>query len=145
VIGTRPVAASLVLRLQAAAANLPQIETLRTEHFFADGMYCRSLFRPADTLIVGKVHKREHLYIVASGEVTVIGKNYKERIIGPRVVVSAPGTKRAVYSHTDATCMTVHRTDETDLDKIEAELIEPDETSVFDAHNQLKQTLKELI
>jgi len=40
--------------------------------------------------------------------------------------------------------MTVHRTDETDLEKIEAELIEEDETAMFDSHNHIKQTIKEL-
>ena len=34
--------------------------------------------------------------------------------------------------------MTVHRTDETDLDKIEAELIEEDETAMFDSRNEPK-------
>jgi hypothetical protein len=125
-----------IKRLQEAAAKMPQA-TLFTEHFFIPGVYVRWLFRPADTLIVGKVHKKEHIYVVCSGEVTVIGEGYKERIIGPRVMVSRPGTKRAVYSHTEATCMTIHRTDETDLDKIEAELIEPDETALFDSANLL--------
>jgi len=125
-----------VERLKEAAAKLPQA-VLNTEHFFANGMYARVLFRPANTLIVGKVHKCEHFYIVASGEVTVIGKGTKERIIGPRVMVSSPGTQRAVYSHTDATCITVHRTDETDLSKIEAELVEPDDSALFDAANKL--------
>jgi hypothetical protein len=134
-----------IKRLQEAAAKLPQIQTLRTEHFFIDGVYCRSLYRPADTLIIGKVHRKEHMYIVASGEVTIVGNGYKERIIGPRVIVSHPGTKRAVYSHTEATCMTVHRTDETDLDKIEAELIEPDETACFDAHNLLKSDINQVL
>jgi hypothetical protein len=132
-----------VKALQTAAAKLPQID-LHTEHFFASGLYCRVLFRPADTLIVGRVHLREHLYIVASGEVTVVGDGYKERIIGPRVIVSKPGTKRAVYSHTDATCMTVHRTDETDLDKIEAELVEEDHEAMFDSRNHLKIDMKVL-
>jgi len=129
--------------LQAAAAKLPQCELL-TEHFFADGMYCRSLFRPADTLIVGKVHKAEHFYIIASGTVTIVGDGYRETVTGPKVIVSKPGTKRAVYAHTDATTMTVHRTDETDLEKIEAELIEEDESACFNAYNQLKKTIKEL-
>lgn len=52
--------------------------------------------------------------------------------------MSAPGTERAVYSHEDSLCVTVHRTDERDLDKIEADLIEPDETALFDARNELK-------
>lgn len=122
--------------LQDAAAKLPQAK-LFTDHFFADGMYCRSLFRPADTLIVGKVHKCEHLYIVASGTVMIVGAGYREEVTGPRVFVSKPGTKRAVYAITDATTMTVHRTNETDLEKIEAELIEEDETAMFDSHNML--------
>ena len=129
--------------LQAAAAKLPQAE-LFTEHFFIPGVYCRSLFRAADTLIVGKVHRHEHMYIIASGTVTVVGDGYKETITGPKVLVSKPGTKRAVYAHTDATTMTVHRTDETDLERIEAELIEEDSTAMYDAFNQIKQTIKEL-
>lgn len=122
--------------LQAAAAKLPQAQ-LFTEHFFIPGVYVRSLFREADTLVVGKVHKHEHLYIIASGEVTIVGDGYKERVTGPKVFISKPGTKRAVYAHTDATTMTVHRTDETDLDAIEAELIEEDETAMFDSENKL--------
>ena len=127
---------SSVHRLQRAAAELPQVE-LPTSHYFADGMYSRSVFRPADTLIIGKVHKREHFYIVACGEITVITDGVKQRIAGPRVIVSQPGTKRAVYSHTDATCITVHRTFETDLAKIEAELVEWDEFALFDSANML--------
>lgn len=129
--------------LQSAAAKLPQIE-LETKHYFADGMYCRELFRPADTLIIGKVHRAEHLYIIASGTVTIAGDGYRETVTGPKVFVSKPGTKRAVYAHTDATTMTVHRTNETDLERIEAELIEEDESACFNAYNQLKNTNKEL-
>jgi len=124
-------------RLQTAAAKLPQVE-LPTKHHFADGMYCRELFRPKDTLIVGKVHRREHFYIVLSGEVTVVGDGKRERIKAPRILLSAPGTKRAVYAHEDSICITIHRTDETDLDAIERELVEPDESALFDAHNRLK-------
>lgn len=123
-------------RLQAAMTTLPQA-VLDTKHHFADGLYARELFRPADTLIVGKVHRREHLYIVLSGEVTIVGDGYRERVKAPRIFVSQPGTKRAVYAHEDSICVTVHRTNETDLDKIEAELIEDDPTAKFDAHNLL--------
>jgi hypothetical protein len=119
--------------LQAEMVKMPQAE-LPTEHFFADGMYCRLLFRPAGTLIVGKVHKKEHLYIICSGTVEIAGVG---EITGPRVFVSQPGTKRAVLALTDATCLTVHRTDNKDLDAIEAELIEDDALALFDSHNRL--------
>jgi hypothetical protein len=132
-----------IKRLQEAASKLPQIE-LKTDHYWADGMYMRSLFRPKDTLIIGKVHRREHFYLVLSGDVTIQGDGYKERVKAPHIFVSAPGTKRAVYAHEDSLCVTIHRTDSTDLDEIEAELIEPDEAAMYDAQNQLKQDLKEI-
>ena len=130
-------------KLQEAAAKLPQAQ-LFTEHFFIPGVYVRWLFRPADTLIVGKIHRKEHMYLVCSGEVTVVGPGYKERIVGPKMIISKPGTKRAVYAHTDAVCLTIHRTDETDLDKIEKELIEDDPDAMYDAYNHLKLDQKVL-
>lgn len=123
------------MALQATMSKLPQV-TLETKHYFADGMYCREVFRPAGCTIVGKVHLKEHLYIVASGEVTIVGDGYRETITGPKVFVSKPETKRAVYAHTDAVCMTVHRTDKTDLDEIEKEIVESDEKALFDASNR---------
>jgi len=125
-------------RLEASVAHAPQVE-IQTRHYFADGMYCREVFRPKDTLIVGKVHKKEHFYIVLQGEVTVVGDGKREHIKAPRIIVSQPGTKRAVYAHEDSICMTVHRTFETDLDAIERELVEDDPHSVFLPGNILKQ------
>ena len=124
--------------LQSVMLQMPQVE-LPTEHYFADGMYCRFLPRKEGVLIVGKVHKKEHLYIVASGTVAVTTDEGVQEITGPRVLVSRPGTKRAVLALTDAVCMTVHRTENTDLDEIERELIEPDDSALFNAQNELKE------
>lgn len=127
-----------IYKLQSAMMEMPQVE-LPTSHFFADGMYCRFLPRPAGTLIVGKVHKNEHFYIVCCGTVRVTTDSGVKDITGPQVIVSQPGTKRAVLALTDATCLTVHRTNLTDLDEIEEELIEPDLTALFDSSNKLKE------
>ena len=124
-------------RLQAEMAKMPQAE-LTTEHYFADGMYCRYLPRPAGTLIVGKVHRKEHFYMVVSGRVRVTTDDGVVDISAPRVIVSKPGTKRAVLALEDSVCLTVHRTDNTDLEEIEAELVEPDVLALFDAHNKLR-------
>ncbi len=133
----KPAGRAEIDALQAAISQLPQA-SLPTSHYFADGMYCRFLPRPAGTLIVGKVHKREHFYVVCSGTVHVTnGEGMATEITGPAVIVSKPGTKRAVLAITDATCMTVHRTDKIDLDEIEHELIEPDVLALFDAKNEL--------
>jgi len=124
-------------RLQQAMSALPQME-LETEHHFAEGLYCRVLPRLAGTVIVGKVHKKEHLYIVCCGTVRVVSDAGTKDVTGPAVIVSAPGTKRAVLALTDATCLTVHHTHLNDLEAIEEELIESDETALFDARNRLK-------
>ena len=49
-------------KLQREMANMPQVE-FKTDHYFSEGMYCRKVFRPAGTLIVGKVHKKDHYCI----------------------------------------------------------------------------------
>jgi len=126
-----------VLKLQAEVMKLPQIE-FSTFHFFADGMYARSVFRPAGAVIVGKVHKREHFYVVTKGKVAVTDGESEARIYeAGTILVSKPGTKRAVYALEDSVCITVHNTDNTDLDEIERELIEEDETALFDSSNKL--------
>ena len=123
-----------ITKLEDFMRSLPQAE-LHTEHYFADGMYCRLLERKAGTLIVGKQHKREHFYIVAKGKVQV-GKDIYE---AGTVIISKPGTKRAVLALEDSICLTVHRTKKRNLDQIEKQLIEPDTKALFDAENKLKE------
>ncbi len=130
-----------IVELQKAMSRLPQVQ-LQTKHYFADGMYCRELYRPKGTTIVGKVHKREHFYIVLKGEVTIVSEEKRERVKAPRIFVSQPGTKRAVYAHKNSICITVHNTDAQDLEEIEKELIEEDSTALFDARNHLKALVK---
>jgi len=127
-----------IRKAEAMMREMPQVE-LTTNHYFADGMYARELFRPAGTLIVGKVHKREHFYIVTKGAVQVVMEGGSKVIRAPAVIVSPPGTRRAVFALEDSVCMTVHRTKHRDLDKIERQLIKKDRLALFDASNQLKQ------
>jgi quercetin dioxygenase-like cupin family protein len=124
-------------RLQAEMATMPQAE-LVTEHHFSVGMYMRKVFRPAGTLIVGKVHKEPHFFLCAKGEIIAWTENGMKRLQAGDVVESKPGTKRVTLAVTDAIGITIHRTDKTDLDEIEAELIEPDTTALFDANNDIK-------
>ena len=122
--------------LQAVMSCMPQAE-LPTSHHFADGVYVREMHCPAGTTIVGKVHKRPHFFILMTGEMTVTGDGSPARLFkAPAIVVSGPGVKRAGYAHTECVCLNIHRTDSTDLDVIEMELIEPDGSALFDARNK---------
>lgn len=130
-------------RLQNAMSTMPQAELI-TEHQFSPGMYMRKLYRPAGTLIVGKVHKEPHFFLCAKGEIIAWSENGMKKLQAGDVIESKPGTKRVTLAVTDAIGITIHRTDKTDLDEIEAELIEPDETALFDSSNKLKQIIGEM-
>lgn len=131
-----------IKELQNVISKMPQVE-VNTEHIFSDGMYCRKVFRYAGTLIVGKVHKKDHLFICAMGEIIVWSENNKTILKAGDVISSKAGTKRVTYATQDSIGITVHKTDNINLDDIEEELIETDETSLFDSANKLKQPLIE--
>lgn len=109
----------------------------KTSHCFHGGMYCREVFRPAGTLIVGKVHKREHFYFVVFGTVMVTTDDGPQTVEGPQLICSSPGTQRAVYAVTDALCMTFHRTDAITPEAAELDLVEEDPASPFGPGNKL--------
>ena len=123
-------------KLQSEMAKMPQVK-LETEHYFSGGMYCRKLIRPAGTLIVGKVHLKDHFFMCAKGEIIAWSEKGMKTLKAGDIIESKQGTKRVTYAVTDAIGITFHKTDKTDLDDIEAELIEPDATALFDSSNKL--------
>jgi hypothetical protein len=129
-------------RLQAEMSLMPQVE-LQTEHYFSGGMYCRKLTRPAGTLIVGKVHKEPHFFMCTKGEIIAWSETGMRKLGPGDIIESKPGTKRVTLALSDAIGITIHKTDKTDLDEIETELIEPDETALFDSGNNVKQWVLE--
>ena len=123
-------------KLQFEMSKMPQVE-LETEHYFSGGMYCRKLIRPAGTLIVGKVHLKDHFFMCAKGEIIAWSEKGMKTLKAGDIIESKQGTKRVTYAVTDAIGITFHKTDKTDLDDIETELIEPDATALFDSSNKL--------
>lgn len=130
-------------RLQGEMVKMPQVE-LQTEHYFVPGMYCRRVFRPAGTLIVGKVHKQPHFFLCAKGEIIAWTEKGMKKLQAGDVVECQPGTKRVTLATQDSIGVTIHKTDKTDLDEIETELVEPDNTALFDSGNNLKQIIADL-
>jgi hypothetical protein len=133
-----------VQRLQAEVSAMPQYEP-KTKHYFHAGMYCREVWRHAGVLVVGRVHKKEHFYVIAQGTVLITTDEMVDRITGPAVLMCKPGTKRAVYSETEALCMTFHVTDAKTVEEAEIDLVEDDPTSMYDAGNRLKSPAQEVL
>lgn len=111
-----------ILALEAFLLTLPQAE-IPLRHYFAAGLYGRAITMPCGALIVGKLHKREHLCIVASGDVSVLTEDGPKRLKAGEVFASYPGTKRVLYAHQETVWVTVHATDERDVEQLEKDLI----------------------
>lgn len=114
----------------AQSADCPLI------HTFSAGAYARSIFIPKGSLLVGKTHRHRHLLIMSAGDVSITTSDGIQRMTGFNVYDSPAGIKRCVFAHEDTIITTVHLTDETDLEKIEAEVIIPDADELLDAEQR---------
>ncbi len=119
-----PVAArDALLAIQSVVAGLPPV-ALEIEHTFLPGVYARTVRIPAGTSMVGKIHKHPHISILSQGDVSTFSEQAgSERFTGPRVITSPAGMKRAIHAHTDVVWTVIHLTNETDLEKIEREVV----------------------
>lgn len=111
-------------QLMADSANSIDLDVFEVKHYFTDtGLYAREMILPAGSIVSGKIKKHEHISIISAGfctEVTEAGVNH---IHAPCTMVSRPDTKRIVLAHETTVWTTVHFTTETDLAKVEEQLI----------------------
>jgi len=117
-LGTMPE----ILRIEKEMREFPNL-TLPVEHYQIDGVYVRSLFLPAGTLLTGKIHNFENIAILAQGTIRLSNGTDAYVLTAPHIMVDNPGVKRIGYAETDVTFITVHKTANTEIDDIEKELV----------------------
>ena len=115
-----------VVNVQEKVAQLPQLD-IPVFNYFAPNIYMRQMDAKAGTLVVSKMHRTEHMNILLKGSLTVATENGIELLKAPCVLKSMPGTKRIGYFHEDSSWIAVHPTEETDLEKIEQQVIVPED------------------
>lgn len=98
-----------------------------TKNYFSEHIYVREMLIKAGSAVVGKKHKTRHLNILVSGKLSIWTVQGKVTLIGPCIFESLPGVQKTVYAHTDVMYLTIHPTDEKDLDALEGECIVPTE------------------
>lgn len=113
-------------RLEQAMMGSGQEVELPVKHHFARGVYVRELFIPKGTVLVGKIHKYSQVNIVSKGDISVLTEDGIKRVQAGSTIVSGAGIKRAGYAHEDTVWVTIHGTHETDVDRLEDELIASD-------------------
>lgn len=88
------------------------------------GTYGREIFMPAKSVILSKRHKTQHFFAVLQGSALVWTPGKPAEILEAGYVgITEPGTERLLEIIEDCRWITFHPTDETDLEKIEAEVI----------------------
>ena len=117
---------------------LAQPEDLKIDleplHYFADGMYLRSLFIPEGVVVVGEVHRHPHFTILAEGKSAIVSQDGRMEVEAPFVFVSTPFAKRSVYAITECTWITVHKNpdNETHIETLENQHVIKDEQELLE-------------
>lgn len=96
------------------------------KHTFAKGIYVREITVPKGMLVCTKIHKYSHPVFLLKGDVSILEETGERRVKAPMHFITPAGTKRVCYCHEETVWVTVHATEETDLEKIEEEIIAKD-------------------
>ena len=106
--------------VQALTAHLlkfPQIDA-QTTHLIHGGMYARTIFIPAGSVLTGATTNLNNICIV-SGDITVTTDKGMKRLIGYTLIPANSGYKRAGFAHADTYWTTLFATELTDVREIE--------------------------
>lgn len=124
--------------IEAAVKKMPQVD-LPLTHRFTPGLYIREISMPKGALVVSKIHKTEHPFVVSKGHAAVWVEGVGVvQIKAPYTGITKPGTRRILYIHEDCVWTTFHPTNKTDPKEIEADVImDPANAEPFELDGQI--------
>jgi hypothetical protein len=103
--------------LALSAADFP------LAHHFLPGMYLRDVHVRKGMLTIGKIHKHPCANFLIKGDRSTVVGDRIVRVKAPYMDISPAGTKRITYTHEDSVWRTAHLTTETDIEKLEHDLV----------------------
>lgn len=98
-------------------------EEYRVDHYFKSGYYIRALHIPAGQLLIGELHKQTHYDYLAKGLFYIMSNDGVYMREAPFFSKNPPGVKKMGYAYTDVIYCNIHKTDKTDIDEIEKEMV----------------------
>jgi hypothetical protein len=112
--------------LEHPDVHIGDTEACPLTHEFVNGIYVRTIQIPANSLVVGKIHRHAHPNFLMKGVVTVLTEDGGTEILkAPCSMISPAGTKRVVFTHMDCEWTTVHATDATTPEEAVLEIVAP--------------------
>lgn len=128
-----------VEQVESHLLDLPQVEC-PVVHHFGPGIYIREVTLPAGTLAIGHAQRFEHLNIMLTGAVAMVGDDGQTKVLrAPMIFVGKPGRK---LGYVLETCIwqNVYATDERDIDKLESMFL--DKSATWQAHADAAKQLE---
>ena len=126
-------------KVESHLLDLPQVEC-PVVHHFGPGIYIREVTLPAGTLAIGHAQRFEHLNIMLTGAVAMVGDDGQTKVLrAPMIFVGKPGRK---LGYVLETCIwqNVYATDERDIDKLESMFL--DKSATWQAHAEATKQLE---
>ena len=133
-------------KVDAIETALAQMEPcdIEAQHNFIPGFYCRTLAMPKGAMVVSKIHKTQHPFVVTKGHAAVWTEfDGVRQIQAPFSGITQPGTRRVLFIHEDCEWTTFHATDKTDVAEIEAEIIQPHEVKPLELADLMPQLMEQ--
>ncbi|KKK80377.1 hypothetical protein LCGC14_2824100 [marine sediment metagenome] len=110
------------------------------KHSFSPGIYMREVFLPKGMLLTGKIHRHEHPNVLLKGKIEMVTESGGvETMQAPQAMISPAGTKRVIHVLEDVVWITFHHNpnNETDIDKLEKEIVVDNYTELPEAEQCL--------
>jgi len=110
-------------------------------HSFSEGVYIREMLMPKDGLIVGKIFKCSHHFILLKGKLLITMPGEETKIhTAPSWFTCTSNVRRVLLSLEDTVFMNVlpNPDNETNIDILEERLLE-DNYKIFKENKELKQ------
>lgn len=124
--------------LESHMLDLPQVEC-PVVHHFGPGVYIREVTLPQGTLAIGHAQRHEHLNIMLTGSVSMVGDDGQIKTLkAPMIFVGKPGRK---FGYVVETCtwqnVYPNPNEERDISVLEDKWL--DKSQTWQAHNVAKQ------
>lgn len=113
-------------------------------HTFEPGKYIRTIHMPADTFVIGHVHRYRHINRVIKGRCRVMMGGEIQDIEAPCEFYSDPGVQKVLYIFEDTVWTTEHEnpTDNQDVPRLEEDIAVLDDETLARKGNMDLDTLR---
>lgn len=126
-------------QVESHLLDMPQVEC-PVVHHFGPGIYIREVTLPAGTLAIGHAQRFDHLNVMLTGAVAMVGDDGKTKVLrAPMIFVGKPGRK---LGYVLETCIwqNIYATEERDIDKLEETFL--DKSATWQAHAEAAKQLE---